>query len=78
MLIPQGSYVALLVLDNGPGIPPASIDKIFDPFFSTKDSYGSGLGLTMVKMLLDEMGAYIQLDGGENHGTGMVMYFPVA
>ncbi|WDP88377.1 MAG: response regulator [Desulfobacter sp.] len=47
--VPEGNYVALTVSDNGPGIDPEILDKIFDPFFSTKGkNIGTGLGLSMV------------------------------
>ncbi len=47
--LPPGHYVELTVSDNGPGIDPEILDKVFDPFFSTKGkNFGSGLGLSMV------------------------------
>ena len=47
--LPPGHYVELTVSDNGPGINPEILDKVFDPFFSTKGkNFGSGLGLSMV------------------------------
>ena len=47
--LPPGHYVELTISDNGPGIDPEILDKVFDPFFSTKGkNIGSGLGLSMV------------------------------
>lgn len=55
--------VELIILDNGPGLPPENIDKIFDPFFSTNSSgEGMGLGLAIVKKYVDNYKGVIKAD----------------
>lgn len=55
--------VELTVTDNGPGLPPESIDKIFDPFFSSNSSgEGMGLGLAIVKKYVDRYNGIIKAD----------------
>jgi len=58
--MPRGDYVLVEVSDNGSGIPPAIIDKIFEPFFSTKEiGKGTGLGLSTVYGIVKQTGGFI-------------------
>jgi signal transduction histidine kinase len=55
--------VAIEIEDNGPGIPPDALDKIFEPFFSTKvDTHGTGLGLTVARSIVEEHGGAIRAE----------------
>ncbi len=57
-----GESVEVLVLDEGPGIPPEVRDKVFDPFFTTKDvGRGAGLGLSVSRSLTEAMGGELSL-----------------
>ena len=57
--------VVLEVEDNGPGVAPEIRDKIFDTFFTTKsDGNGSGLGLSTVHLLVNEVGGSVDLRSG--------------
>jgi len=56
----SGHYFVLEVSDNGQGIPESVLDRIFDPFFTTKDR-GTGLGLSVVKQLLEASGGWVRI-----------------
>jgi PAS domain S-box-containing protein len=74
-----GDYVVIDVSDTGPGIPPAIRDKIFDPFFSTKEvGKGTGLGLSMVFGFLKQSGGGIEVLGEEGCGATFRIYLPKA
>lgn len=77
--VTHGSYLKLSVSDSGPGIPPEHIEKIFDPFFTTKDEYhGSGLGLSVVRRIVDEHGGTIQIDSKIGEGSTFNVFFPTS
>lgn len=59
----------IAVWDNGPGIPPAIQDSIFQPFVSYGKAEGSGLGLAIAKTIIEDHGGEIYLDGGSETGT---------
>ena len=62
--------VAIEVIDTGVGIPRAQLDKIFQPFFTTRaDAGGTGLGLSLCRMLISEMGGQIDVKSTVGHGT---------
>ena len=70
-------YVGVEVIDTGKGIPKDIRDKIFNPFFTTKESTGAGLGLAMTKKILDDMGGKIDLLSQEGKGTTITVRIPL-
>ncbi len=64
-----GPTIMITITDNGPGIPPEVVDRIFSPFFTTKPQ-GSGLGLAIVRKIVDAHDG--RIDVGERHGGGTV------
>ncbi len=69
--------VFISVKDSGKGIPPDIRDRIFEPFFTTKDT-GTGLGLAVVKGIVDRMGGEIEFTSWEGTGTIFTLLFPPA
>jgi len=74
-----GDYVVIEVVDSGVGIPSAIRDRIFEPFFSTKQfGTGTGLGLSMVFGFAKQSGGGIVVDGEEGKGACFRIYLPKA
>lgn len=74
---PPGDYVMLSVRDNGTGIPEDALEKIFEPFFSTKEiGEGTGLGLATVYGIVKQNNGYIYLDTSEGQGACFHILFP--
>ncbi len=71
------SYACIEVTDNGCGISETNIEKIFDPFFSTKFT-GRGLGLSMALGIAREHGGFIALENVPGRGTVFRMYLPTS
>jgi two-component system cell cycle sensor histidine kinase/response regulator CckA len=70
-------YVLIEVADSGVGIPPEIIDKIFEPFFSTKDvGKGTGLGLSTVYGVIKQMGGYIHVESRPSAGSTFRILLP--
>ncbi|MEF2231840.1 MAG: ABC transporter substrate binding protein [Pseudodesulfovibrio sp.] len=77
--VSEGEYVRMTVEDNGPGIPPEILDKIFDPFFSTKDkTEGTGLGLAVVHGIVHSHRGGVQVRSRDGGGTVFEVYLPRA
>ena len=75
--MPEGDYVVCEVEDNGTGIPPDILDKIWDPFFSTKEvGKGTGLGLSTVYGIIKQTGGYIFCDSEVGRGTTFRIFLP--
>ena len=70
-----GAYVRLLIRDEGVGIPADLLDKIFDPYFTTKQE-GSGLGLAIVHSIVSKHGGWIEVDSVPGEGTTFAIYLP--
>lgn len=75
----RGGDVLLRVADNGPGVPAALREKIFETLFTTKDpGKGTGLGLSIVKSVVERLSGRIELESEEGQGATFVVRFPPA
>ena len=73
-----GKYIEIKVSDTGKGIPPDIIESIFEPYFTTKGpGEGTGMGLAMVKGIIDSYHGTITVDSQVGKGTTFTMYLPV-
>jgi PAS domain S-box-containing protein len=75
----DGKYVQISVIDNGKGIPPELHDKIFDPYFSTKDTVsqkGLGMGLAICYSIAKKHEGHIAITSEVNKGTTVDLYLP--
>ena len=73
-----GRYARLTVGDNGHGMPPEIIDKIFDPYFTTKgQGEGTGLGLSVVHGIVTSVGGSIAVSSTVDKGTIIHAFFPI-
>ncbi|MCB0368772.1 MAG: ATP-binding protein, partial [Bdellovibrionales bacterium] len=68
--------VKVSVADNGAGIPVAQMVRIFEPYFSTKET-GTGLGLAIVKRIIEDHGGYIRVTQNQPQGTKMIIEMPI-
>ncbi len=75
--LPAGDYVEFESRDNGSGIKPEYLEKIWDPFFTTK-KHGTGLGLATVRSIVQKHGGVIGVDSGLGVGTVFTIYLPRA
>ncbi len=79
-VVSPGEYVAVSIIDTGPGIATEHINRVFEPFFTTKklsEVSGSGLGLAIVHSVVKEHGGYLDVSSKVGHGTRFTLYFPL-
>jgi two-component system, cell cycle sensor histidine kinase and response regulator CckA len=75
--LPPAEYVACEVTDTGSGIPKNILEKIWEPFFSTKDvGKGTGLGLSMVYGIVKQSSGFIYCDSEMGKGTTFTIFMP--
>ncbi|UCF32846.1 MAG: ATP-binding protein [Phycisphaerales bacterium] len=73
----DGRFAQLVIEDDGGGIPEELLDRIFNPFFTTKHS-GTGLGLAIVHRILEAHGGWVRAGNHEGGGAAFAMGVPVA
>lgn len=74
-----GPFVVVSMRDTGGGIDPAILQRVVEPFFTTKNAgEGSGLGLSMVYGFVRQSGGYMSIDSEPGKGTSISLYFPEA
>jgi two-component system cell cycle sensor histidine kinase/response regulator CckA len=75
--MPAADYVLVEVSDTGTGIPAKIVDKIFEPFFSTKEvGKGTGLGLATVYGIIKQTGGFVYVDSVEYEGATFRIFLP--
>jgi PAS domain S-box-containing protein len=76
---PPGEYAVVSVADRGSGIAPEILEKVFEPFFTTKEiGKGSGLGLSQVLGVAQQLGGGVRIDSTLGQGTVVRVYLPRA
>lgn len=76
--VPERSAVAISVQDTGPGIPGPVMERVFEPFFSTRSEEGlKGLGLSIVQDIVKAHGGQMEIESRPGAGTTVSLYFPL-
>jgi signal transduction histidine kinase len=75
-LIDTGDFIEIAVSDTGPGIPPEHRDRIFEPYFTTKEG-GTGLGLALAYKIIQEHNGTIGVESRVGSGATFAITLPV-
>ncbi len=75
-LLHQGSHIALVVEDEGPGLSHEQLEKVFERFFSEGHEGGAGLGLSIVRTIMEDVGGAIDLQNSPGKGLKAILEFP--
>jgi signal transduction histidine kinase len=73
----ENNFVVVKVADTGSGIPPENLDRVFEPYFSTKET-GTGLGLAIVKKIVEDHHGEIKVSSAPGEGTAFTVKLPAA
>ena len=74
----RGDFVEVQISDNGIGMPPRVLKRIFDPYFTTKGAQGTGLGVPQVQSLMRSIGGHVDVTSTPGIGTIFTLLFPVS
>jgi CheY-like chemotaxis protein len=73
-----GQWVRMRVADDGPGMPPEVLARVFEPFYTTKREEGSGFGLSTVYGIIKQSGGYVWIDSAPGAGACVTILLPPA
>ncbi len=77
-ILPPGTYALIEVIDTGTGIAEENMERIFEPFFSTKEiGAGTGLGLSTVYGIVRQTGGFVFVDNGPDKGARFSIFLPI-
>ena len=79
--VDQRRWVCVSVTDNGVGIEPTRLRRVWEPFHTSRrgvEARGSGLGLSMVHGVVHQFGGHVALDSCTDRGTTVTVYLPAA
>jgi two-component system, NtrC family, sensor kinase len=78
LLLNNGQWACVQLIDSGEGISDGNLDKVFDPFFTTRtDLKKIGLGLTVAQSLVHAHGGRIEISSSPGHGTNVMIMLPL-
>jgi signal transduction histidine kinase len=72
----QNRAIWVLIEDEGGGVPPQVMEKVWDPFFTTKEK-GTGLGLGIVRNIIESHNGMIRVDNHKGKGARVTVKFPL-
>ncbi|MFO7604689.1 MAG: response regulator [Desulfurivibrionaceae bacterium] len=73
-----GNYMELTVKDTGHGMDRATVERIFDPYFTTKKvDKGSGMGMSLIHGIVKDCGGFLKIESAPDRGTSVSIYFPI-
>lgn len=73
----KGDLLGIQIIDSGCGIAPSNVERMFRPYFTTKAA-GTGMGLPMVRRIIEEHGGQITFDSEEGKGTRFIILLPIS
>lgn len=77
-LLEEGDYVRVVVVDTGCGMPPETLERVFDPYFTTKEAgEGTGLGMATVRGIVEGGGGAVTIDSVPGEGTTVEVLMPI-
>lgn len=76
-VLPAGEFAEVRVQDSGTGIAPEIMERLFEPFFTTRGQRGTGLGLSVVRGVVDEAGGAVDVRSVPGQGSCFSLYFPL-
>lgn len=73
-----GKQIRISFKDQGPGIRPEALEHVFEPYFTTKGEFGTGLGMTVSMSIMKKHGGYIKVESVYGEGTTVSIFLPLS